>query len=179
MDCSLPGSFVHGIYPARILEWVAISFSRQSSRSRNQTCVSCLAGRLYHWALIIFFTNSYFNSNFFNQFYFHEYFRVNILMQSLCMPIEYWFLEAKWLSLRAEIPTDGPNCSPKRSYEQCMNKFDFLYSWYQLVLSNVFANWQWKQWMPGSSPSRIQGYPQDDGLGERIAKREQGLIFLD
>ena len=31
MDCSLPGSFVHGISQARILEWVAISFSRGSS----------------------------------------------------------------------------------------------------------------------------------------------------
>ena len=31
MDCSLPGSSVHGIFQARILEWVAISFSRGSS----------------------------------------------------------------------------------------------------------------------------------------------------
>ena len=31
MDCSLPGSSVHGIFQARILEWVAISFSRRSS----------------------------------------------------------------------------------------------------------------------------------------------------
>ena len=31
MDCSLPGSFVHGIFQARILEWVAICFSRKSS----------------------------------------------------------------------------------------------------------------------------------------------------
>ena len=34
MDCSLPGSSVHGILQARILEWVAISFSRRSSRPR-------------------------------------------------------------------------------------------------------------------------------------------------
>ena len=34
MDCSLPGSSVHGIFQARILEWVAISFSRRSSRPR-------------------------------------------------------------------------------------------------------------------------------------------------
>ena len=31
MDCSLPGSFVHGIFQGRILEWVVISFSRRSS----------------------------------------------------------------------------------------------------------------------------------------------------
>ena len=40
MDCSPPGSSVHGIFQARILEWVAISFSRGSSRPRNQTQVS-------------------------------------------------------------------------------------------------------------------------------------------
>ena len=35
MDCSLPGSSVHGIFQAEILEWVAISFSRGSSRPRD------------------------------------------------------------------------------------------------------------------------------------------------
>ena len=40
MDCSLPGSSVHGIPQARILEWVAIPFSRGSSPSRDQTWVS-------------------------------------------------------------------------------------------------------------------------------------------
>ena len=36
VDCSPPGSSVHGILPARILEWVAISFSRECSRPRDQ-----------------------------------------------------------------------------------------------------------------------------------------------
>ena len=35
MDCSLPGSFVHGILKARILEWVAIPFSRRASQPRD------------------------------------------------------------------------------------------------------------------------------------------------
>ena len=35
MDCSLPGSTVHGIFQARILEWAATAFSRRSSRSRD------------------------------------------------------------------------------------------------------------------------------------------------
>ena len=48
MGCSLPGSSVHGIFQARILEWVAMLFSRGSSRPRDQTLVSCIAGRLYH-----------------------------------------------------------------------------------------------------------------------------------
>ena len=49
---ALPGSSVHGISQARILEWVAISFSRRSSPPRDWTRVSCL-GRwiLYHWAI--------------------------------------------------------------------------------------------------------------------------------
>ena len=50
MDCSPLGS-VHGLFQARILEWVAISFSRGSSWTRSQIHVSCI-GRwiLYHWA---------------------------------------------------------------------------------------------------------------------------------
>ena len=44
VDCSPPGSSVHGILQARILEWVAISSSRGSSRPRDRTCISCLAG---------------------------------------------------------------------------------------------------------------------------------------
>ena len=43
MDCSLPGSSVHGIFQARILELVAISFSRGSSQPRDRASVSCLA----------------------------------------------------------------------------------------------------------------------------------------
>ena len=47
MDCSPPGSSVYGIFQARILEWVAISFSRRSSRPRDQTRVLCVAGRCF------------------------------------------------------------------------------------------------------------------------------------
>ena len=43
VNCSLPGSFVHGIFQARILESVAISYSRRSSRPRDQTRVSCIS----------------------------------------------------------------------------------------------------------------------------------------
>ena len=51
MDYSLPGSSVCGISQARILEWVAISFSRVSSWPRDWTQVSCIAGRLFTiWA---------------------------------------------------------------------------------------------------------------------------------
>ena len=51
IDCSLPGFSIHGIFQARVLEWVAISFSRGSSQSRDQTRVSCTAGRHFTiWA---------------------------------------------------------------------------------------------------------------------------------
>ena len=47
MDCSLPGSSVHGILQARILESVAISFSKGSSQPRDWTHVSCNTGRFF------------------------------------------------------------------------------------------------------------------------------------
>ena len=46
-DCSRPGSSVHGILQARILEWVAISFSRGSSQPKDRTEVSHIAGILF------------------------------------------------------------------------------------------------------------------------------------
>ena len=50
-DSSLPGSSVHGIFQARVLEWVANSFSRGSSRPRDRTQVSCTVGRCFTiWA---------------------------------------------------------------------------------------------------------------------------------
>ena len=51
MDGSLPGSVIHGIFQARMLEWVAISFSRGSSQPRDRTQVSCIADRCFTvWA---------------------------------------------------------------------------------------------------------------------------------
>ena len=57
MDCSLPGSSIHGIFQARILEWVTISFSR-SSRPRVWTWVSRTIGRHFTiWATSPVFTS--------------------------------------------------------------------------------------------------------------------------
>ena len=47
MGCSPSRSSVHGIFQARILEWVAISFSRGSSWPQDRTQVSCIRGRLF------------------------------------------------------------------------------------------------------------------------------------
>ena len=60
MDCSPPGSSVHGILQARILECVAMPFSRGSSLTRGQTHVSCFAGR--------FFTNEPSGKPFYDQY---------------------------------------------------------------------------------------------------------------
>ena len=63
LDCSPPGSFVHGILQARILEWILIPFSRMSAQFRGWARVFCIAGRFFTiWASItlkctcIFFT---------------------------------------------------------------------------------------------------------------------------
>ena len=51
MNCSPPGSSVHGVLQARILEWVAIFYFRGSSRPRDWTWVSCIAGKFFNvWA---------------------------------------------------------------------------------------------------------------------------------
>ena len=51
LDCSPPGSSVHGILQARILDWISISSPRGSSQPWDWARVSCLAGRIFHrWA---------------------------------------------------------------------------------------------------------------------------------
>ena len=47
MDCSLPGSSVHGILQARIVEWVAMPSSQGCSQPRDRTQVSCIASRFF------------------------------------------------------------------------------------------------------------------------------------
>jgi len=47
MDCSPPGTSVHGIFQARILKWVAISISRRSSRPRDLASISGIAGGFF------------------------------------------------------------------------------------------------------------------------------------
>ena len=51
MDCSLPGSSVHGIFQSRVLEWVAVFFSRGSSQPSDWTWLSHIVGRHFSvWA---------------------------------------------------------------------------------------------------------------------------------
>ena len=92
-DYSWPGSSVHGILQARILEWVAIPFSRRSSRRRDGTWVSHTAGRL----LTIWATYSW------------EVF-ANCTLQASWIP--------RWFSHRSEISTLTPSlpCSLPSSH---------------------------------------------------------------
>ena len=53
MDCSLPGS-IHGIFQARILEWVAISYSRGSSWPGDRTQVSRIVGKRFQFSSVQF-----------------------------------------------------------------------------------------------------------------------------
>ena len=63
-DCSLPGSSVHGVFQAIILEWNAISFSRRSSRPRDWTLVFCIVGRRFTvWATREVHKLTYLSSN--------------------------------------------------------------------------------------------------------------------
>ena len=67
MDYSAPGSSAHGIFPTRILKWVAIPSSKGSSQPRNQTyisCVSCIAGRLFTTELQVWINCILFNPQF-------------------------------------------------------------------------------------------------------------------
>ena len=51
MNCSLPGSSIHGILQARMLKWITISFSRWSFQPKDRTQISCIAGRPFTvWA---------------------------------------------------------------------------------------------------------------------------------
>ena len=51
MDCSLPGSSIHGIFQARVLEWGAISFSREECLTYKKLAIS--ASCCYHWKLLL------------------------------------------------------------------------------------------------------------------------------
>ena len=57
VDCSPPGSSIHGILQARVLEWVAISFSWGSSQPRDQT-LCCIVGTYYSFCIWVVSANS-------------------------------------------------------------------------------------------------------------------------
>ena len=95
MDCSPPGSSVHGILQARILEWVAISFSRGSSQPRDRTQVFRIAGRRFNlWATreaqVLYK-------------YYYFYFAIHWFHLVLCVP---WFIPAVYIPAVHSCLTD-------------------------------------------------------------------------
>ena len=96
VDCSPPGSSVYRIFWARIVQWIAISFSRGSSRPRNWTKVFCIAGRFFTywarreaWYIAYLFTMTYIVGNILSVFLWYNqlammYFSYYILVSSVC-----------------------------------------------------------------------------------------------
>ena len=74
MDCSLPGYLVHGIFQARVLEWVAISISSGSSWLRDQTWVFCIANRgLYKYEYIYIYIYAHLHNYIYTYTCIHTY----------------------------------------------------------------------------------------------------------
>jgi len=108
MDCSLPGSTVHGVFQARILEWIAISFSRGTSQTRDWTWVSRIVGRRFTvWGTI------------------HIYNAIFSSVQSLS---RVRLFATPWIAARqASLSITNSRCSPRlRSYESVMPSSHFL-----------------------------------------------------
>ena len=97
MDSRPPGSSLHGILQARILDWVAIPFSRRSSWPRNQTWVSCIIGRFFTvWATGEAQTILYCTLNNFVK-------RVEIVLYAFCHNKKRFFNIQKISSARLQI----------------------------------------------------------------------------
>ena len=78
-----PGSSLHGILQARILEWVAMSFSRESPQPRDQTQVSHASGGLLHWRWILYQLSQQPESPFIFSYHCvrHNHFKIRVISQ--------------------------------------------------------------------------------------------------
>ena len=94
MECSPPGSSVHGILQARILEWVGIPFSRGSPQPRDQTWDSCIAGRFF----IIWATRETHDLSFYNT-EFKRVFQFPLPPSSRASLVPLRFLPLEWYHL--------------------------------------------------------------------------------
>ena len=134
MDCSPPSSYVHGILQARIVEWVAIPFSRGSSQPRDRTWVSLTAGRFFMvWATRI----ALYGANYFT--------------------VLYWFCHTStWIHhgctrvLHPEPPSHLPPCTiplghpsapaPSILYHALNLDGDSFHIWYYTCFNAIFPN---------------------------------------
>ena len=133
MHHSLPGSSVQGIFPTRILQWVTMTSSGESSRPRNWTCISCIADGFFTcWAI----------GESPPRWYYHPYFiektRVQILTQSL--------IAKKWKSLgfqtRSDSKIHAPSPLQKRGRITTLNLFSssIIRFMVLLILCHLFAH---------------------------------------
>ena len=104
IDCSPPGSSAHEIFQARILESFAISFSRGSSQPRDQTQISCTAGRFFNdWATreALYITILSLNGNFWSHANLinSKYITTKYFLESLWYLINLWISSQKFLFL--------------------------------------------------------------------------------
>ena len=101
-DCSPPGSSVHGILQARILEWVDIHFSRRTSWPRDQTQVSHTTGRFFTvWATRVACLNAEHNNIPFSQ----EYYGSGVFPRTSVQVLMLW--KQGWHSGLAWAPKSG------------------------------------------------------------------------
>ena len=139
MDCSLPGSSTHGIFQARILEWVAISFSRGTSWPRDRSQVSCIVGRHF----IVWATRdslrlaSLILESDFSKLGRGEGFQLPKARQSLsCFPavfLQYW--QGFWEGKREEVLRGQSHAIPSLPWRQQRVCFSFFFSF-------LFLCWQ-------------------------------------
>ena len=121
MDYNPPGSSAHEISQARILEWVAIPFSRRSSPPRDWTHVSCLAGRCFFVVLSLSF------------FFFLLYNIVLVLLYINMHPPQVYMCSPPWISLPPPSPyhaSGSSQCTSPRLPVSCIKpglETHFLY----------------------------------------------------
>ena len=116
MDCSLPGSSIHEIFQARVLEWAATSFSKGSSRPRDRTRVSHIAGRRFTvWAT----RESGLNELEPNIGYFLD----ENIQETISLKAKHWIIPCPKKSCIIHISSSFPNLS-------ILNRIGFLSQWH-------------------------------------------------
>ena len=117
MDCSSPGSSIHGILQVRMLEWVAIPFSRGSCPPRNPSWVSCTAGRFFtDWATSL--DNYIFSCNFIFKLHLcYQCTKLHLKAFSLSHQRRQWHPTPVLLSGKSHGRRSLVGCSPWGHYE--------------------------------------------------------------
>ena len=171
MDCGSPGSSVHGIFQARILEWIATSFSRGASQPRYWTRVSHTAGRLSTiWAT-----------------------RKAILAYDLAIPLETYPREINTHKNKTaykglwQLCPWSPKLETSTSTGEWINRLKYIHKMDYCLAANR-NNWYTLQYRWNSNASctveeeRFKGYTPHDSIYMVFGKstgREQCLLGLE